>query len=181
MTTLYFESVIQDGIRDDGFSKDQKHHNVQIVLALAVDKEGFLLAYEVFKGNLSETKTLIPLLESLRNEHSINNVTVVCDRGLASQENILALQQAKFHFVIASNLRSISKNNFINDLTKYQPLLHQENIPDEEKVLFRTLEHPQYKETVLIATYSPARARKDKQDRERLLKKLVEKVEESKG
>ena len=40
-------------IRDFGFSKDQKYHSVQIVLALVVDAQGMPIAYEVFKGNLA--------------------------------------------------------------------------------------------------------------------------------
>ncbi len=179
VTTLYFESTVQNELKDFGFSKDQKHHNVQIVLALVVDKEGLPLAYETFKGNLAETKTLIPVLQSLRNRFSIQNVTVVCDRGLASQANIEALQEAQFHFVIASKLRSIAKKHQINDPSQYTPLPNQDNIPKEEQVLFRTLEHPQYKDTLLIATYSPSRAAKDKQDRERLLEKLEDKIGKS--
>jgi hypothetical protein len=40
VTTLYFESLSQDDIRDFGFSKDQKYHLVQIVLALVVNSQG---------------------------------------------------------------------------------------------------------------------------------------------
>ena len=50
-------------LRDFGFSKDQKHHSVQVVLALVVDREGIPLAFDTFKGNLAETKTLVPMLE----------------------------------------------------------------------------------------------------------------------
>ena len=181
VTTLYFESVVQDELKDFGFSKDQKHHSVQIVLALVVDKEGIPLAYDTFKGNLGETKTLVPVLEALRSRFSIQNVTVVCDRGLASQPNIEALQASKFHFVIASKLRSIAKKHNINDLSKYIPLPNQSDLPQEERVLFRTLEHPQYKDTLLIATYSPSRAAKDCQDRERLLEKLQNKITDTPG
>jgi transposase len=176
VTTLYFESVQQDKIRDFGFSKDQKYHLVQIVLALVVDSQGIPLAYEIFKGNLAETKTLIPVLEKLRSRFSINNVTVVCDRGLASKPNVEALQSSKFHFVIATKLKSLSKKLRINDRTKYKPLPGQENIPDEDKVLFYTMPHPQYADTMLVATYSPNRAWKDKDDRERLLEKLKRKI-----
>ena len=68
VTTLYFESVVQDDLKDFGFSKDQKFHSVQVVLALVVDSNGLPIAYEVFKGNLAETKTLIPVLEKLRDQ-----------------------------------------------------------------------------------------------------------------
>ena len=176
VTTLYFESVSQDDLRDFGFSKDQKHHSVQIVLALVVDSQGMPIAYEVFKGNLSETKTLVPVLEALRTRFSINNVTVVCDRGLASKPNVEALQGAQFHFVIATKLKSISKKFKINDLSEYKPLSGQEALPADEQVLVRTMEHPQYPDTLLIATYSPTRANKDKDDRERLIEKLRKKL-----
>ena len=154
---------------------------VQIVLALVVDYQGIPIAYNVFKGNIAETKTLVPVLEDLRSRFSINNVTVVCDRGLASKPNVEALQGAKFHFVIATKLRSMSKKIKINDLSAYSILPNQEKIPEEDRVYFRTLEHPQYTDTMLIATYSPRRARKDKDDRDRLIEKLKRKLLDSSG
>lgn len=179
VTTLYFESVAQDELRDFGFSKDQKHHSVQIVLALVVDSEGHPIAYETFKGNLAETKTLLPVLESLRDRFSIKNVTVVCDRGLASRPNVEALQSSGFHFVIATKLRSISKKLRVNDRLACKPLPNQMHFPEEERILFRTMPHPQYADTLLIVTYSPSRAAKDREDRERLLKKLQNKIGDS--
>jgi hypothetical protein len=179
VTTLYFESIEQDEMRDFGFSKDQKYHTVQIVLALVVDSQGIPLAYETFKGNLAETKTLIPVLEKLRNRFSISNVTVVCDRGLASKSNVEALQNKNFHFVIASKLKSMSKKLCINDLSKYKPMPGQETVAQEDKVLFYTTPHPQYADTTLVVTYSPDRAWKDKNDRERLLEKLKKKISPS--
>lgn len=134
------------------------------------------LAYDTFPGNLAETKTLIPVLKGLRGRFSVENITVVCDRGMASRANVEALQEGKFHFVIATKLRSIAKTHNINDLSAYTPLPNQENISKEEQVLFRTLPHPQYEDATLIVTYSPSRAAKDRQDRERLLARLEEKI-----
>lgn len=179
VTTLYFESVEQDEIRNFGYSKDQKYHLVQIVLALVVDSQGIPLAYETFPGNLAETKTLIPVLEKLRNRFAIDNVTVVCDRGLASKVNVEALENNKFHYVIAAKLKSMSKRININDKSKYAPLPNQEHVSDEDKILFYKIPHPQYADAMLVVTYSPNRARKDKEDRERLLKKLEKKVSNS--
>jgi len=176
VTTLYFESTFQDELKNFGFSKDQKHHSVQIVLALVVDSQGIPIAYEVFEGNLAETKTLIPVLKALKDHFSIKTVTVVCDRGLASKQNIQSLQDAEFNFVIATKLKSISKKIKINDLSHYKPLPGQENVPEEKMIVSRTMEHPQYSNTTLIVTYSPKRAEKDKKDRERLLEKLQEKL-----
>ena len=179
VTTLYFESIIQDEIRDFGFSKDQKFNTVQIVLALAVDFHGNPIAYETFKGNLSETKTLIPVLESLRKRVKIKKVTVVCDRGLASKKNVKALQETGFNFVIATKLRSISKKYKINDISLYKELPQQDWMGKEYRTLYMTMDHPQYEDTLLISTYSPSRAKKDKEDRRRFLEKLQKKLNDS--
>lgn len=133
------------------------------------------MAYETFKVNLAETKTLIPVLEKLRERFAVTNVTVVCDRGLASKTNVEALQTSQFHFVIASKLRSMSKKLKLNDITTYTAMPNQDHIPEEERTFFRSLTHPQYSDTTLIATYSPSRAHKDREDRDRLLEKLRKK------
>jgi transposase len=141
-----------------------------------VNAQGIPLAYETFKGNLAETKTLIPVLEKLRTRFKIENITVVCDRGLASKDNVHALQKSKFHFVIATKLKSISKKLQINDLSKYNECPNQEKIAKEDRILIRTMPHPQYADTQLIITYSPSRAKKDKCDRDRLIEKLRSKI-----
>ncbi len=73
----------------------------------------------------------------------------------------------------------MSKKFKINDLSEYSPLSNQKNIPEDEKVFVRTMEHPQYTDTLLIATYSPSRAKKDKEDRDRLIEKLKKKLSSS--
>lgn len=176
VTTLYFESIVQDELKNFGFSKDQKNHVVQVVLALVVNSQGIPIAYELFEGNLAETKTLLPVLKTLREKFSIKNVTVVCDRGLASKNNIQALKDSDFHYVIASKLRSISKTIKINDISCFECLPKQENIAEEDRILYRVMDHPQYKDTTLIVTYSFSRAEKDRKDRERLLEKLQSKL-----
>ena len=47
-TTLYFESVNQDEVRDFGYSKDGKFYQVQCLLVLVVTEEGLPVAFEVF-------------------------------------------------------------------------------------------------------------------------------------
>ena len=176
VTTLYFESTVQDELKEFGFSKDQKHHQVQIVLALVVDSNGLPIAYDTFKGNLAETKTLIPVLDGLRSRFSIKNVTVICDRGMASRANVEALQEAGFQFIIASKLRGMARSLKINDLSTYSTLHEQESFEKSDEVLIRTIDHPQYKDTLLIATHSSARAQRDKDDRDRLIDKLRKKL-----
>lgn len=178
VTTLYFESVKADskddeeGIRDFGWGKDGKFKEVQIVLALVVNKEGVPLGYEAFRGNTGETKTLIPVLKELRRNFKIEKVTVVCDRAMASKRNVDGLREEKFSFALACKLRTLSKKLEINDLSKFDQIAGQQNIEPEERVWIRTMEHPTYEKCRLVVTYCPKRARKDKADRERIIEKI---------
>jgi len=177
VTTLYFESIEVDELRKFGFSKDQKHHQVQIVFALVVNREGIPLAYEAFAGNVGEVKTLLPVLEKLRDRFSVKKATVVCDRAMASKKNVAALQAAGFFFVLACKLRQLTDELHINDLSVFTKL----NDNDEDGVLFRTMDHPNYADSTLIITYSPKRAEKDRKDRERLLEKMMGKLSSEEG
>jgi transposase len=179
VTTLYFESVDADELRKFGFSKDQKHHVVQIVLSLVVNREGLPLAYEIFPGNTGEVKTLLPVLEKFRKRFSITKATVVCDRAMGSVKNITALQEAGFFFVIACKLRQLPEGLHLNDRSSFLKL--NENDNDEEVIFFRTLDHPKYSDSTLIITYSPQRAEKDRKDRERLLEKMEDKLSSKEG
>src|SRR5690606_20856850 len=62
VTTLYFETFQEDELRKNGFSKDNKSQQPQILVALLVTKEGFPIAYEVFSGNTFEGSTIIPVI-----------------------------------------------------------------------------------------------------------------------
>ena len=63
VTTLYFESFEEDELRRNGFSKDNKSQQPQVLVALLVTKEGFPIGYEVFAGNTFEGHTIIPVIE----------------------------------------------------------------------------------------------------------------------
>ena len=54
VTTLYFESFESDDLRKNGFSKDNKFNQSQIVLGLLVNKDGFPVSYDVFEGSTFE-------------------------------------------------------------------------------------------------------------------------------
>ena len=179
VTTLYFESIEIDELRKFGFSKDQKHHQVQIVFSLVVNREGLPLAYEAFAGNVGEVKTLLPVLEKLRERFSIKKATVVCDRAMASVKNVAALRAAGFFFVLACKLRQLPERLHVNDLSFFTKL--NENDKTEDAVLFRTMDHPNYPDSTLIITYSPKRAEKDRKDRERVLEKMMNKLSSGEG
>jgi len=86
MTTLYFEASEEDDYRIPGFSKDRKHQQPQIMIGLLVSSHGYPIGYQIFEGNTSETKTLIPILEAFQKRFDIDKPIIVADANLLSQK-----------------------------------------------------------------------------------------------
>lgn len=86
MTTLYFEASEEDDYRIPGFNKDGKHQQPQIMIGLLVSNHGYPIGYQIFEGNTSETKTLIPVLETFQKKFDIDKPIIVADAALLSQK-----------------------------------------------------------------------------------------------
>src|SRR5207249_10985741 len=89
------------------FSKDQKFHSVQVVLALATTPEGLPVGYRLFPGNTADVSTLLVALEEWRKILPIGRVILVADRAMMSEKNLKALEEAKIDYVVAAKLRKL--------------------------------------------------------------------------
>lgn len=78
VTTLYFESVDVDELRNFRFSKDGKTVESQVVLELLVSEGGYALLYSLFNGAQYEGYTLIPMIDDFKQViTSYHNLLVV--------------------------------------------------------------------------------------------------------
>ena len=187
VTTLYFESQQPDGLREFGFSKDCKFNETQVVLSLLITRDGRPIGYELFPGNQYEGSTLLRCLVQLRERYQIQQVVIVADRGLSSFQNLQAIKDQGFQYIIASRWGHLSAalQEDLLDCTDYRPL----HVGDEEDdVRYKTLSFERRKrlkndagttETQclseqLLGLYSHQRAKKDAYDRERLVQKATE-------
>lgn len=167
MTTLYFEASDEDDLRKTGFSKDGKHSNPQIFLGLLVGLGGFAIGYDIFEGNTYEGHTLIPFLEKISSKFNLQKPVVVADSGLLTKDNINALQEKGYEYIIGARIKNESKQI-------------------KEKILENTLKDGQIKKikkdknSRLIISYSDKRARKDAHNRERGLKRLEKRINSGK-
>jgi transposase len=107
VTTLYFETFSEDELRKNGFSKDNKSQQPQILVALMVTPEGFPVSYEVFSGNTFEGHTLIPVIKSFIKKHEVENFTVVADAAMISAQNVEALQAEKINYIVGARLGNV--------------------------------------------------------------------------
>lgn len=175
VTTLYFESVEVDTLRTFGYSKDQKYHCTQVVLALATNSDGLPIGYELFAGNTAEVKTLIECMRNWAASMKIEQVSFVADRALCSKANLELLEQHKLSYVVAMPLRRSLKAH--EQAQVLQTQLAEPHEVDGELVWVREFE---WQGRRLIVTYSSKRAHKDQSDRQALIDKLNAKLGKAK-
>lgn len=166
MTTLYFEASEEDDFRIPGFNKDGKHQQPQIMIGLLVSSHGYPIGYQIFEGNTSETKTLIPVLESFQKKFDIDKPIVVADAAMLSEKNILALKDNKYEYILGARL----KNESDEIKEKILGLEVEEDKPKELK----------NKHSRLIVSYSSKRAHNDRKNRQKGIKRLEKRVKSGK-
>ncbi len=175
-TTLYFESFTEDEFKRNGYSKDRKFNQPQVVLALMVTKEGLPIGYKAFAGDTFDGHTLIPSLKILREKYKIDKVVYVADSGMFNKDNLKELEELEeheFNYIVGARIKNLSESIKKKILNKnnYKKL-------DSDKTVARfTLDNGRK----LIVTYSKKRAKKDKSDREKGIAKLKAKLEKEKS
>jgi transposase len=185
VTTLYFESIQSDELRAFGYSKDQKFHSVQVVLALATTSEGLPVGYKLFPGNTAETKTLISCLDEWRKHIDIGHVVFVADRGMFNSSNLFELQNSGYEFIVAAKLRGMNaatKEIVLSEAGYRCSAIENDTIPTWVKEIPHIVEHKfkdksekwqtEHVKGRLLCTYNRGRAVKDNGDRDRILDKM---------
>jgi len=164
VTTLYFEAFKEDELRKNGFSKDNKSQQPQVLVALMVTKEGFPIAYEVFSGNTFEGHTIIPVVQKFIRKNKVKDFTVVADAAMISSENVEALIQNKIHYIVGARLGNISQELFETiDKTVVREDGKSIRIPTPNGFL--------------VCSYSSLRYRKDKYEMEKQILKAKQLVD----
>jgi transposase len=159
VTTLYFETDNEVDLKNNGFSKDGKHSNPQIVLGLLVSMGGYPLSYSIFKGNQYEGYTMIPIIDDFVRRFNLNDFVVVADSGLINTKNILLLEQAGYKYIIGNRIK-----NETDPVKRW--------ILAQEKVDKQLWEYPKQAGQRLILSYTDKRARKDAYNRKKGIARL---------
>jgi len=157
VTTLYFETFEEDQCKD-GFSKDNKSQQPQILVALMVTREGFPIAYDVFAGNTFEGHTILPVVKAFIEKHSVKNLTIVADAAMISDTNVRQLLENGINYIVGARLGNLT-NKLIKEI--------DDTISREDGKSIRIKTGNGY----LICSYSSVRYRKDKYEMEKQIQK----------
>jgi len=114
-TSTYFETDEADpptpaaprGFRTFGHSKDRRPDLPQVVIGLAVTREGIPIRIWTFPGNTADQALIRQVKDDLL-AWKLGRVVWVTDRGFASARNRRYLQRAGGHYISGEKLRSES-------------------------------------------------------------------------
>ena len=106
-TNYYFESEEEKGLRQYGHSKESRPNPI-VQMGLFTDMDGIPLAFCINPGNTSETTTLKPLEDTLREKFGISKVITCTDGGLASYENRLNDHVGERAFITVQSLKKLA-------------------------------------------------------------------------
>jgi transposase len=169
-TSTYFEmdEEDEDGLRQYGHSKDHRSDLPQIVIGLAVTKEGIPVKCWTMPGNTSDMKTV----ETIKNDllgWKLGRCVWVMDRGMSSEENRMILQKAGGHYIIGEKLRDNQEVHKEVLAKRGRFTAIRENLEIKEVIVGDGERRRRF-----VLVHNPEEAKKDKATREKTLGKVEE-------
>ena len=179
------------GLRRNGYSKDNKVNETQVVLALATSAEGIPLWYDLFPGNMPEGKTLLESLAGVGKRLDPKETWLVADGAMLQTANRTALEKNGYRYVLGSSLRKLPATERAEALDRsgYAPLRGSlprapfeedeegtgEEVLGSEDRTWRLIRRANG--NTLLVTWSASKARRDAHKRERLRLRLEKQLD----
>ena len=143
-----------------GYSRDGRRGLLQVNYGLLTDARGCPVAVSVYEGNVSDSQTLLPEVERLRQDFGIEQLVMVGDRGMISSKAIAELRETEGIAWITA-LKSVSIRALIEQGHLQLGLFDERNLLE--------LSSPEYPSERLVACRNPELARLRTHKRQELL------------
>ncbi len=163
VTTLYIESFKADEFKIQGYSKDNKSQQPQIVIGLLVTQSGFPLLFKVFAGNTFEGKTMLPVVETFVRAHHQVKPVIVADAAMLDEDRLAELQQKELSYIVGARLANAN----LGLVKRVHAALSDKN---------GAIERFPSKHGDLVCDFSVKRYKKELNDLNKLIKKAEELV-----
>jgi transposase len=129
-----------------------------------VTKEGFPIAYEIFRGNTFEGHTIIPVIKDFVQRNRVKEFTVVADAAMISSENISQLTQSNISYIVGARMGNLSEE-LLSVIDKKIDRQDGKNIRIKTELGY------------LICGYSSVRYRKDLYEMNKQIEKAKQAIE----
>jgi len=180
-TSIYFEGEGGTDLGQYGHSKDHRPDRKQMVVGAVLDGEGRPLCCELWPGNVTDVKTLIPIVDRLRTRFQIRSICIVADRGMISKETIAQLQadERQVHYILGARLRNVKEiyETVLSRGGRYR-VVHEarrkSTDPSPLKVKEVRIDDRRY-----VVCLNDEQVKKDRADREAIVSALREQVKQN--
>lgn len=107
ISNTYFESRKADSkIARHGRSKEKRNDCPLVVFTGVINAQGFIRYSRIYEGNKPDTGTLADMIEDLKkNASPTAQHTIVMDAGIATEENLILVQEKGYKYVCVSRKR----------------------------------------------------------------------------
>jgi hypothetical protein len=169
-TSTYFETEHADELRRHGKSKDSRPDLPQIVIGLAVTREGIPVRCWVWPGNTNDNTILPEVKDGLRGWR-LGRVVTVVDRGFSSDANLEYLRRAGGHWIAGEKMRDGSPDAqaVLSRQGRYQ------QVRDNLRVKEVRLEDSSDKRWVVC--HNPYEAERDQAQRDAAIERITTELE----
>jgi len=169
-TSTYFEVEQEDDLRKFGHGKDHRPDRPQVVIGLAVTRDGIPVRVWTWPGNTADVTRIEVVRKDLRGWR-LGRVIQVVDRGFVSEENLREMTRGGDHYIAGVKMRSGEQD--IEAALSRPGRFHKikDNIEIKEIIVGEGERRQRY-----ILVRNPKEAERDKWKREDILKTLQEEL-----
>jgi hypothetical protein len=105
-TSIYFEGQGGLTLGQHGHSKDSRPDLKQMVVGMIVDGAGRPVSCELWPGNTTDVKTLVPIADRLQKRFGVGRICLVADRGMISAATLAELDKRDWYYILGARMRS---------------------------------------------------------------------------
>jgi hypothetical protein len=165
------EPVTEAGFRGFGKSKDHRDDLPQVIVGMAVTRDGIPVRCWCWPGNTADSALIRQVKQDMR-AWSLARIVWVADRGFASAANRRFLQQGGGHYILGEKLRggTPAADTALSRQGRYQKA--RDNLQVKEVNLDADLAGDRF-----VVCYNPAEAERDAATRDRHLGALTELID----
>jgi len=171
-TSIYFEGEGGQTIGRWGHSKDHRPDLKQMVVGVVIDDEGNPICSELWPGNATDVKSLVPVAERLKTKFHIRRICLVSDRGMISEETKAAIEEMGWQYILGVRMRKVKE---VRDLVVSNESAYEEVYP--KSPIVKDPSPLKVKEVVIgknryAVCFNEDQATKDRYDREKIIASL---------
>jgi len=176
-TSIYFEGNGGEEIGAYGHSKDHRPDLKQMVVGIVIDCTGRPICCELWPGNTTDVKTLMPVIERLKIRFGIQRICIVADRGMISKETVREIEETEgIQYILGVRMRKQKevREDVLSRGGRYEEVYPKSTYSKAPSPL--KVKEIKFKGRRYIICINEDQAKKDAMDREVIIAALREKL-----